>query len=222
MRWRMRVADLRGRGDYTNYADRLGFIFIHIPKTGGIAVSSALSTGGATHRTYRDYYYTNPHKFRRLFKFSVVRNPWDRLVSSYFFLQDGGISEQDRNWAQQNLSKYADFGDFVRGWVTEANVMSWIHFVPQHHFIVNPAGKVMVDFLIRYEALADGFAIVARRLGKGVVLPMINKSKHDHFTNYYDDETREIVRRAYARDIELFGYDFDNGETRMKNITERS
>lgn len=210
LQWRARIADFRGRGIYAGYPDRFRCIFIHVPKTAGSSVARALFDENSRHIPYLEFERANAWKFRSYFKFAFVRNPWDRLVSTYFFLKRGGINELDRDWSAQHLAAYASFSEFVRDWLCEDNVSSFPHFRPQSYFLADPQGKVMVDFVGRYENLLHDFTEVARRLGRECQLPLYNKGDHAHFTSYYDDETRDIVGRIYSRDVELFGYRYDD------------
>ena len=66
------------------------------------------------------------------------------------------------------------------------------------------------DFIGLFENLDDDFAAISRRMGISRSLPTTNKSAHRHYSEYYSDETREIVAHTYRRDIELLGYTFDN------------
>jgi chondroitin 4-sulfotransferase 11 len=204
--WRMRLADLRGRGVYAGYPNEHRCIFVHVPKTAGSSITQALFDAPSRHVPYFVYQRANPIKFHRYFKFAFVRNPWDRLVSTYFFLREGGVNWQDRQWSERNLAGYRDFGSFVRDWLTPENARGWVHFMPQSHFICNQAGGLMVDFVGRFERLSDDFDVVAQRLGRATKLPLMNQSEHAHFATYYDNETQDIVRRVYSRDIEAFGY----------------
>jgi len=205
-RLRMRVADLRGRGIYAGYPDRNRCIFIHIPKTAGSSVLYSLFGEPSRHVPYFVYQRANPRKFERYFKFAFVRNPWDRLVSSYFYLRNGGSGGEDKEWADRNLVRYPDFRSFVHGWVNEENVMTWRHFVPQSYYILDCAGTVKVDFVGRYERLAEDFRYVSGRLGRNVAIAAMNASTHAPFSSYYDAEMSAVVQRVYARDIEAFGY----------------
>jgi hypothetical protein len=110
-----RIADWRGRGVYSQYADSSQCIFIHIPKAAGTSVALTLFEQGSRHVPWFDYYYANPEKFRSYYKFSFIRNPWDRLASTYFFLQRGGMDPQDAAWAEANLKDYPTFESFVKG-----------------------------------------------------------------------------------------------------------
>lgn len=101
-----------------------------------------------------------------------------------------------------------DFPSFVRHGLKEESIRGWVHFLPQHFFICDATGKIMVDFVGRVENLDADFAQVADRLGCARGLTKVNAGSRRHYSNYYDDETREIVQQVYAKDIELFGYAF--------------
>lgn len=206
---RARIADGRGRGVYSGYADEYKCIFIHVPKAAGTSIALTLFNSSSRHVPWTEYYRANPGKFKRYFKFGFVRNPWDRLVSTYFFLAKGGMCDADARWANRVLPAYDDFGDFVRRWVDERSVQTWVHFVPQHQFVCDSSGAVMVDLLGRMENIEANFAQVAAKLGCAETLKKVNTGSQKHYSHYYDDETREIVRRVYRRDIELFGYAYE-------------
>ncbi|MEO6395828.1 MAG: sulfotransferase family 2 domain-containing protein [Devosia sp.] len=174
-----------------------------------MSISSALFGRECGHIPYFEYQRANPGKFRRYFKFAFVRNPWDRLVSTYFYLRKGGANEMDRRWAEANLGSYSTFDEFVRDWVTEKNVaLSFPHFRSQHYFVADTSGRLVVDFLGRFETLAADFQAVAARLGVHPTLPVLNRTERGHYEGYYDAATRQIVAGVYAKDIDLFGYRF--------------
>ena len=87
LRVRSRVAALRGRGLYSGYQPRYRCFFIHIPRTGGNSIASTILDGRTAHTPYFVYQRAYPDEFDEFFKFCFVRNPWDRLVSAYFYLK---------------------------------------------------------------------------------------------------------------------------------------
>jgi hypothetical protein len=204
--WRARLADLRGRGAYAGVADRFRCIFIHIPKTAGNSVALALFGSQSRHVSYTEYLRANPRKFRRYFKFSFVRNPWDRLVSIYFFMKKGGMNDLDRRWSEQNLRGFESFEHFVCEGLEQSHVRSWVHFRPQADFIASDDDEIMVDFVGRFENLTEDFASVARKVGAGSTLSLTNSSPHEPFASYYTRRSAEAVARFYERDARLFGY----------------
>ena len=207
---RYRIMDLRGRGVYSDFADEFKCIFIHIPKTAGTSVSRTLFNRGSRHVAYFEYEKANRRKFNQYFKFSFVRNPWDRLVSTFFYLKRGGMGHMDKHWAEQNLAAFDDFESFVHNWVTKKNVWSWVHFVPQHHFICDDKLNVKMDFVGRMECIQSDFSHVAEKIDSPAQLVRTNVGSHDNYRDYYDAETRKIVADVYEKDIALFGYQFDS------------
>jgi len=64
------------------------------------------------------------------------------------------------------------------------------------------------DFIGRYERLHQDFQTVCDRIGIEGSLPHVNGSRHEHYTEYYDDKSRAFVAERCLRDIERFGYRF--------------
>lgn len=207
---RYRLMEYRGRGIYSHFADEYQCIFIHIPKAAGTSVALTLFGQSSRHVPWFEYYQASPAKFESYFKFAFVRNPWDRLVSTYFFLKRGGIDPQDRIWAESNLAAYPTFESFVLGWLSPEAILTWVHFLPQHYFICDDSGKIMMDFVGRVENLEADYAMVAARLGCNRKLEKVNVGSQQHYSHYYTDASRELVGRVYAKDIALFGYAFEH------------
>jgi len=188
-------------------------IFVHIPKAAGISIGHGIfgrHTGN--HLTLAEYKLAFARTdFDACFKFTFVRNPFDRLVSAYAFLANGGRNDADRRWRDEHLAPFADFEDFVRGWVTEDNVHTALHFKPQHAFLTAPDRPgIAVDFVGRFENLDEDYALVRERVG-GDPITITNPTagRRADYRTYYTDETRERVARAYRADLDLLGYDFD-------------
>ncbi len=186
-------------------------IFVHIPKNAGLSVCYTLfgNTGGS-HRKIVDYQKIfSPKTFKQYYKFTFVRNPWDRLVSTFFFLKKGGLTEKDKIWAEANLLAFTDFKDFVKQWLTEENINNSLHFQHQHVFLEDEKGNTAVDFIGRFENIEEDFKKITDKLNIKRTLKKTNTSKRkEDYRVYYDEETKAIVNEVYRKDIQLFNYEF--------------
>ena len=138
------------------------------------------------------------------FKFAFVRNPWERLVSAFFYLNAGGCNEFDDIFRVAHLSVYnGDFNAFV---LDIERHLSAQHFRPQICWLCDERGTLLPDFVGRYERLSSDFVIVADYLSLSRSIPAINSSRHLHYRDYYNPVTRKIVETLYNKDIETFDY----------------
>lgn len=194
-------------------SDQHKAIFIHVPKTAGISMKMALfQANKGAHAMMRDVAAQFPQIATDYFSFGFVRNPWDRLVSAFFFLSKGGTGNaQDKQLYADVFQRYeGDFARFVREFVRTENVLKILHLRPQWYFLCDANGGLLVDTVERFEALQDGFNTVCDHINiPRIELERTNASAHRDYRDYYDDETRSIVASVYQRDIELFAYTFD-------------
>lgn len=193
--------------------DRHRCIFVHIPKCAGASVAQSLFESWAGgHKTIVQYQLIfSKQEFESYFKFSIVRNPWDRLVSAFTFLRQGGLTKEDRMWAEKNIASFASFHRFVTTWVNFTNIYSYHHFIPQHEFLLDPkTQKLSVDFVGRFENLGLDFQQICRNMNVSAELLEQNKTlgRNMDYRTYYDSETKNIVAKVYEKDIELFKYVF--------------
>jgi hypothetical protein len=194
------------------------FLFVHIPKTAGNSIQSVLREYSEDeivalraeqdgierfglrnpkfkirkHSTLAEYRAAlGKVQFDSLYKFTCVRNPWDRMVS-YYFTPTQNVKEWDRKEFKKFVRKALSAADYLR--LEEGET--------------DPFGNV--DYLMRFENLAEDFRAVCATLGiPPVPIPLYNRSSREHYSKYYDDKLREFVRKRFALEIERFGYTFD-------------
>tara|TARA_Y100000004_G_C8839070_1_gene379666 strand:- start:42 stop:563 length:522 start_codon:yes stop_codon:yes gene_type:complete len=165
-------------------------LFIHVIKTGGTSIAAALNMkqfhGSAT--TIRKL--VGEDIWNDYFKFTFVRNPYEKIVSQYHY--------NAHKWG----FKDSTFEEYIKAW----NAGKRISTYPQSHLsYINEK----LDFIGRFENLQQDFNIVCDKIGiPQQQLPHKNKSKHKHYTEYYDDKLKEIVAERYAKDLVHFGYSF--------------
>jgi hypothetical protein len=193
------------------------FLFVHIPKTAGNSIQSILRDYSEDelvalrdeqdgierfglrnpkykikkHSTLAEYKAAlGEVQFGDLYKFTCVRNPWDRMVSYYF------TPTQNTAWERKKFRKAI------------VKALSVADYLRLDKVEEDPFGNV--DYVMRFEKLADDFRTVCGTLGiSPTTLPRYNRSNREHYSKYYDDELRELVRTRFAAEIERFGYIFE-------------
>ena len=152
----------------------------------------------------------------RYFKFTFVRNPWDRLYSAYHYFACciGSDEHRDHRWASTILSGISSFEEFVLR-LEEPGYASMVkqydHFRDQVEWLIDPgSGGLIMDFIGRFETLDRDFDHVRKTLGIDVALPHRRKSSGKSYRKDYSREMVRIVHSLYLRDVELLGYEFDD------------
>ncbi|WP_417448405.1 sulfotransferase family 2 domain-containing protein [Idiomarina abyssalis] len=195
---------------------RLNCIFVHVPKAAGTSVNKALYGRTLGHYSAAEIQSKFPELYERAFTFSLVRNPWDRVLSAYRFACVGrtdsmGVHKPD----QYRIPEFGSFERFVCEWLPKQDVegLDYI-FRPQWMFICDESGQVMVDHLGRVEELGATVEILADKLGKPVSIKNENSTRSSRKNDFREAYTRpemiDIVRSVYRRDIDLFKYSFDS------------
>jgi hypothetical protein len=194
-------------------SDRIPCIFVHIQKTGGSSIEDLLRAndpgiGSSLHEGRRHMFardirpLVDPDKWARYFKFAFVRNPWDRLVSWYAMVMQARETNRFGMYVREVAPTFEAFVKHATTGMGERTTRN------QVDYLTDERGGVLVDFVGRYERFHDDVDEVRRRLGLAHALPHSNRSAHDDYRHYYTSETRDIVARRFARDVERFGYRF--------------
>lgn len=143
------------------------------------------------------------HRLDETLLFTFVRNPWDRLVSAFFHCRDKAktpVYQIDKTW---------EFQPYVKQVLAVEGTGINRHFAPQYETVCFEGKPIPGMFVGRFERLQDDWNKLARRLRVSKRLPKRNAGRmNGKYSEYYDDETREIVGRMYQREIEFLGYEF--------------
>jgi hypothetical protein len=189
-------------------------IFIHIPKTAGTSVLAGLEAPQAfdTHAPSQTYRWADPALFARAYKFTFVRNPWDRFASAFHFMKEGTSWELQQKWAREHIGtlSFADFTRRLRNPLFRASVMAERFFWPQTFWLGGVGSVTGADEIFRFEELHASMRTLRVRFGLDPTpeTPHMRKGDQPNFKTLYDDELTAIVGRLYHRDIEALGYSF--------------
>ena len=163
------------------------YLFVHVPKTAGQSIRAALRGTGKQYKNT----HSKPDK-TDVFTFGFVRNPWERMVSLYFWLTEsiGPASLVTDGFKQSLLNDRL----IIRGNKSSSDAMEWLH---------------CCDYVGRFESLQKDFDYICSIIGvEKRLLIRINASRHNGYTEYFDDEMIEYVSRTHRKTIDTFGYKY--------------
>lgn len=199
------------------------FIFAAVPKTGTHSVRQALrvhmgaddveqarlivekrfpwpalAAVGHGHLSFAEVRpYLGEEAFASYVKFAFVRNPFDRFISYCSF-----ATSKQGSFAR-------DPQQVMRHFLFVAPPENHMVFWPQHRFVTGPDGAVQADMIGKVETMQESYDAIAARIGiPSAALDRVNTSQRSHYRDYYDQELIDGVAKRYARDLDLFGYDY--------------
>ncbi|MEP4767559.1 MAG: sulfotransferase family 2 domain-containing protein [Roseibium sp.] len=200
-------------------------VFVHIPKTGGSTISTILrrpnplrlskhdpSPAIDKHSSVFEHLEHLGPEAGEYFKFSFVRNPWDRLVSAYHYI----IARRPEF---ELVANHDNFESFLASFIeTPSQFLDIPYFRPQSSFLLDDNGEMPLDFLGRFETFENDLRVVLREIDcRRTFFKHRKKSKRRDYREYYSAESNKAVGDVYIRDVENFGYDFDDGIIRKKS-----
>ena len=187
---------------------KVDFVFIHINKTAGVSITRAIGLPyNRQHLTAKEVIkIIGKEQWEKAYKFTIVRNPWDKVVSHYKYkikinqanLKDNPISFSE--WVKKTYGIHKD--------IVYYNNPRW--FMPQIDWLLDDKEELNIDFVGRFENLTTDFQIIADKIGVDSELPHLNASSsiRPNYKEFYDEETKEIVQEFFQKDIEIFQYYF--------------
>lgn len=208
-----------------------GYIFVHIPKTGGTSMALALEAHahrddiliGDTpkarrrrgrlaglpargrlwkHSTLADIDgILSPDEIGAMFTFTMVRNPWDRMVSYYHWLQ-GQRFDHPAVVLAQSLG--------FRAFLMDPHIATSLRAAPYTSYMCDATGRARASLYLRLEHLEEDLTPLETRLGFRVALGRENASdRWADYRPYYDEAAAAQVADICAADIARFGYCFE-------------
>jgi hypothetical protein len=191
-----------------------GILLVHVPRSAGTSLSMQLYGRLTGHMNAAEIRRACPDVFRELPKLAVVRNPWDRAVSSYGFAKTRKIAGLYPGVSDADLRDYfVTFETFVERWLVRQNINRADYvYQPQWTFLSDTRHKYLpiVDFVGRYENLPGVEKFISEKTGREFRLPHMNESARlEDFRRYYTPQLINAVAEVYAADIEYFGYRFE-------------
>jgi hypothetical protein len=210
------------------------FVFVHIPKTGGTSLALALEdramrddvligdtpkakrrrgrlkglqTRGRLwkHATLADIDgLVSAQDLEAMYCFTIVRNPWDRVVSYYHWLRG-----QTFDHRSVMLAKSRSFEAFL----SDTELQQSLQNSPARSYMLTAQGVERCDLYIRLEAFEEDAKPLFGHLGFDFALPHTNASaRAGNYREYYNATTRAVVEVICREDIRRFGYRFDESE----------
>jgi sulfotransferase famil protein len=178
-------------------------IFIHINKTAGTAINEALRLRGGHSTALEKRAELGESVWDRKYTFAFVRNPWDRIVSQYYWRK----SIDHTSLASSPIDFNAWIVHVLRHHTREYYDFPKL-FMPQLDWLSDTNGKILVNFVGRFEKLTEDFQSVCKHLNVMVELPRSRATCHPPYREVYNEESIDLVRSWFRKDIEYFDYVF--------------
>ena len=182
-------------------------IFIHINKTAGTSFSKTLKRPRVYHFTLQDAISKlGADKVKKCITFAVVRNPWDKVLSHYYWL----IKEDKHNFKSKHFLPFNEWVKKTYGStiINKTWVKKPIMYAQQIQWIIDFENEIAVNEILRFEDLATSIQDFKDKYDLTFDIPHLNSTKKKNYKSYYNEESKEIIQSYFADDIKRFGYKF--------------
>lgn len=185
-------------------------IMVHITKTAGTSLRKALNViepfkqrGLKKHLSVREIInIIGQEKWDNSFKFTFIRNPFDRLLSSYHF--------KLRNNLIHDVSEKKSFELWFLNEMKRIKKNKYPKSGSQTNWLINHKGKIDIDFIGRFENLAEDCKKLEKHLGFKFDLKHYNQSEsRAHYSQFYSDDLKKSVEEVFEEDLINFNYSFE-------------
>jgi hypothetical protein len=182
------------------------FVFIHINKNAGTSIGHAIGLPKKQHLTVKEVIENvGREQWERAFRFSIVRNPWDKVVSHY-----NHRIKTNQTGLKDNPIPFKEWVAATYGVVKDPRYYDQPKmFQPQVERLKDLEGRKGLDLIGRIQDLAGTNRQIAERIGVNAELPHLNRSERSDYRTFYDDATAELVADWFREDVEYFRYTFD-------------
>ncbi len=207
-------------------------IFVHIPKTGGTSIEDIIwpskkdrteknlwmgyvrpyynkyQTGGMQHLLATQIRQEVGAKmFDQCFKFTIVRNPWDKVISQFMYIKK-----------RQDVLDFIGMekDDCLKTYLSLIQKCTYVQSECQYKFFLDENGEQLVDYIGRFENFTEEVKTILKKKKLDRTLfglrerkiPHKMKSQRKPYQDYFDDESAQMVQHIYSKDIELLNYQF--------------
>lgn len=194
-------------------------LFVHVPKTGGTSISSWIENNFEFQKTDRIHCSldeaSNYFK-KKYFSFAVVRNPWDRMVSYYYFIKrhtnDRLIHNTLNSVHKLKWKSYFKKIEYLKKRLSELN-KGFYFFLENKNLwelgAISTQTQIVsgVDKILKFETLENDFTMIQERLYCFKPLPKLNLTNHEYYKNYYKhSKFIDIVAEHFKDDIKNYNY----------------
>jgi hypothetical protein len=196
---------------------KLKVIFVHIPKCAGTSMEQFLKDNDlnvleflGTYKNRSLHHLTSyellmilrKRIFSKYYRFSIVRNPYERLLSEYYWTPIYGIGYKSGGCKKIFL-------DYVSKVVKNKDFFSNIyhdHFMPQYNYLFYK-DKLLINNIFKYESLEYAIPYLKNKFNIKREFPILNKRAEHIVKEDWTIEEKEIIYKLYEKDFILFNYE---------------
>ena len=202
------------------------FLFVHINKSGGGVITNNMKKNGVAkiigfHRSLEKMLNIAKEKHKldinNLFTFTMVRNPFERMLSMYLFYHKNNFNSPEffsgNNEIDNDFNKWIDFiysDKFDKNRIhSDVNILKYC-FSNQLNWLKDKHGNLMkIDKILRFEKdeYEDLFGNIMK-LKNYDTKTKVHPTKHKHYSQYYNKKSIELVTKHYQEDLDYFNYTF--------------
>ena len=180
-------------------------LFFHVPKVAGRSFNHMLyGTENTLHITANNYLRFFPRHFNDNFSFAMMRCPIERLVSSFYFLKNGGTKNCNVDYKSIYSSEiFNSIESFIDNYLDKGGDLSLDQVLMPQHYYFSASNNILVDHIGILDKVDLTLNILKKYSDKSFNLPHKNKNNYSHKIRL-SKRHKEIIGKVYAKDLDIY------------------